>query len=153
MSRENREERHAAGKPSGPTTAALYAEQWSTERAARGVVVAQADPARLGQCPRRFDGAAPKSAGSITVIRRPQVHSHRDLGAKLGLRPGADPRHDASMKKNRQKTGDRSLSLRARDLASVRGGQDGVLHDQAIGGGVSPHDDGVISARSFKKQY
>jgi hypothetical protein len=39
--------RREAGEPSGPVTVAQYAERWSAERAARGVVVAQADLARL----------------------------------------------------------------------------------------------------------
>jgi hypothetical protein len=60
------------------------------------------------------------------------------------------------MKKPPRKTGDRSLSLRAHDLAAVRGGDGGVIHSNAIvgggraivGGGISPQDDGVVHSRN-----
>lgn len=53
------------------------------------------------------------------------------------------------MKKQRGNTADRRLNLQARDLASVRGGDGGVIHANAIvGGGISPHDDGVVHSRN-----
>jgi hypothetical protein len=58
------------------------------------------------------------------------------------------------MKKSRQKTGNQTRSLRAQDLSSVSGGDIWLNHATARGGkaivvgGVSPHDDGVISSRN-----
>jgi len=48
------------------------------------------------------------------------------------------------MKKNRQKTGNQTRSLRAHDLVSVRGGDNGVIHLDVTVGGGAPRDNGVI---------
>ena len=47
------------------------------------------------------------------------------------------------MKKPHKKTADRPQTLRIRDLASVRGGENGVIHMQVAAGGL-PRDNGVI---------
>lgn len=52
------------------------------------------------------------------------------------------------MKKQRQKTGNQTRSLRAQDLAAIRGGGNGVISADGIsGGGIAPYDNGVISSR------
>jgi hypothetical protein len=48
------------------------------------------------------------------------------------------------MKKNRQNTGNQTRSLQAQDLSAVRGGDNGVIHMQAIVGGGRANDNGVI---------
>ena len=51
------------------------------------------------------------------------------------------------MKKHHEKRGNRPQSLSAQDRASVRGGQDGVIHAQiTVGGGIGAHDNGVINS-------
>ena len=46
------------------------------------------------------------------------------------------------MKKQRQKTSSAPRGLGARDLAAVRGGENGVIHMQTIA--VAPRENGVI---------
>jgi integrase len=53
------DERREAGTMSGSMTVARYAEQWSAERAARGVVVAEADLARMQKYALPAIGAVP----------------------------------------------------------------------------------------------
>ena len=57
-----------------------------------------------------------------------------------------------AMKKTRQDTRVRSRPLQAPvqapDLASVRGGDNGVISSRNLHVGISPHDDGVIHSRN-----
>ena len=49
------------------------------------------------------------------------------------------------MKKNRQKTGDRTPTLQAQDLAAVRGGDNGTIHvDVEVVGKATADENGVI---------
>ena len=48
------------------------------------------------------------------------------------------------MKRNDKKLSRRPRSLQARDLAAVRGGDNGLLHMDVIVGGGLPNDNGVI---------
>jgi integrase len=56
------DERREAGETSGPMTVTRYAEQWSAERMARGIVVAEADLARLRKYVLPAIGAMPLTA-------------------------------------------------------------------------------------------
>jgi hypothetical protein len=67
-------------------------------------------------------------------------------GAKRALHPAPTLGTMPAMKKPRQKTA-RSPQLQAQDLASVRGGDNGVIHGNAtVGGGIGAHDNGVITS-------
>lgn len=48
------------------------------------------------------------------------------------------------MKKPAQKTIRRMRSVQVHDLASVSGGDNGVIHMETLTGGASPDDNGVI---------
>ncbi len=53
------------------------------------------------------------------------------------------------MKQHHRKPDKRTRTLQVQDLAAVRGGDNGVIHlDVIVGGGVSPHDDGVVHSRN-----
>jgi hypothetical protein len=91
------------------------------------------------------DGAAQRCAARAVAGGLPARRAVAVVGPDLDLHTGVDPRHDVAMKKTSQKTRVRSPQLQPQDLAAVRGGENGVIHAQVtVGGGISPHDNGVI---------
>jgi hypothetical protein len=93
-----------------------------------------------------MEAQAPRLPIPLNGLRPRQQVASAELGARRvgGLHPAPTLGTMPSMKKPRHKTA-RSRQLQAQDLAAVVGGTGGTIISQnAIGGGIGAHDNGVI---------